>query len=89
MYIYAAFYTPILPPFPPHTRSETTLDKERVLQTLFSSPEESTGHTWGLARVYNLIHRLCTVIANLTVVMLRVCIKDSILSLIYDIYELT
>lgn len=64
-YIYVLFYTPIYLPFPPHKRLETIFDKQRILQILFSSLEESTGHIWGLFRLYNLIHRLCTVMAIL------------------------
>lgn len=92
-YSNAVFYTPVLP-FSPHKRLETTFDKQRILdkQRIFSLGE-SNGRIWGLSRVYNLIHRLCLVLAILftalfTVVMLRVYIKYLILTLIY-IYELT
>lgn len=86
-YSNAVFYTPVLP-FSPYKRSETTFDKQRIF-----SLGESNGCIWGLSRVYNLIHRLCLVLAILftalfTVVMLRVYIKYLILTLIY-IYELT
>lgn len=89
-YSNAILYYPPFLPFLSHKRSETAFDKQSILLSL-SSLEESSGCIWGLLRVYNLIHRLCLVLAILftaffTVVMLRVYIKYLILTLIY-IYE--